>query len=124
VIAMMNITRDEAGLPTIHVSGRLEKQDYEKAIPELEKALNEGTTRALLELDDFKGFTPAALIEELKFDIRHRKDFDRIAVVGSSTMEELGVRLIRPFFSGQVRIFEKERRSEAEAWLHEPPLHS
>ena len=116
---MMNVTRDETGLPTIRVSGRLQKKDYEQAIPELEKVLNEGTTRALLELDDFKGFTPAALVEELKFDIRHRKDFDRIAVLGSSTLEELGVRMIRPFFSGQVRIFEKTQRSDAEAWLHE-----
>ena len=117
---MMHITKDEAGLPTIRVSGRLEKKDYDVAIPELEKMLNEGTTRALLELDDFKGFTPSALVEELKFDIRHRKDFDRIAVIGSSTLEELGVRLIRPFFSGQVRIFEKNQRSQADAWLHEP----
>lgn len=117
---MMNISRDGTGLPTIRVSGRLEKKDYETAVPELEKVLSEGTTRALLELDDFTGFTPAALVEELKFDIRHRKDFDRIAVIGSSTLEELGVRMIRPFFSGEVRIFEKNQRGEAEAWLHEP----
>ena len=121
---MINITRDATGLPTIRVSGRLQKQDYEQAIPELEEVLNEGQTRALLELNDFKGFTPAALVEELKFDIRHRKDFDRIAVIGNTSLEELGVRLIRPFFSGQVRIFERDQKGAAQAWLHEPPTPS
>ncbi len=114
---MMDLKRTAAGLTTIHVSGRLEQSDYERVIPELEKALDEGQRRVLLELDDFKGFTPSALVEELKFDVRHRKDFERIAVVSSKTTEQLGVRLVKPFFAGEVKLFDKTQRADAEAWV-------
>lgn len=116
---MMTLKRDESGLTTIAVTGRLEHADYERVVPELEEQLKAGTRRVLLELNEFKGFTPTALVDELKFDLRHRKDFERIAVIGDSGFEDLGVRLIRPFFSGEVKIFDRSQRAAAEAWIRE-----
>jgi len=68
---MMTLQTDPSGLTTIEVSGRLEHQDYERVLPELERIVGQGNARVLLELRDFKGFTPKALVDELKFDIRH-----------------------------------------------------
>jgi len=115
----MTLRKDETGLTRIDVSGRLEHSDYERVLPELEALLEHGKARVLLELHDFKGFTPAALVDELKFDFRHRKDFERVAVVSDSALQELGVRMVRPFFAGRVKIFDTSERDAAEAWIRQ-----
>jgi hypothetical protein len=116
---MIALKYEEPGVPTISVSGLLQHSDYEQIVPELEKLLEHGKARILVELNEFKGFTPAALVDELKFEIRHRKDFDRIAVVSDSKVSELGVRLVKPFFDGEVKIFDKEERRAAVRWIQE-----
>lgn len=115
----MTLRKDETGLTRIEVSGRLEHGDYERVLPELEALVEHGKARVLLELHDFRGFTPAALVDELKFDFRHRKDFERVAVVSDSALQELGVRMIRPFFAGRVKIFDTSERDAAEAWIRQ-----
>ena len=115
----MTLSKDETGLTRIDVSGRLEHSDYERVMPELEALVEHGKARVLLELHDFKGFSPAALLDELKFDIKHRKDFERVAVVSDSAFQELGIRMVRPFFAGRVKIFDTTERSAAEAWIRQ-----
>jgi hypothetical protein len=115
----MTLRKDETGLTRIDVSGRLEHSDYERVMPELEAMLEHGKARVLLELHDFKGFSPAALIDELKFDIKHRKDFEKVAVVSDSAFQELGIRMVRPFFAGRVKIFDTTERSAAEEWIRQ-----
>jgi len=116
---MMTLRKDETGLTRIEVSGRLEHSDYERVLPELEALVEHGKARVLLELHDFKGFSPAALVDELKFDFRHRKDFERVAVVSDSALQELGVRMVRPFFAGRVKIFDTTERDAAEVWIRQ-----
>ena len=115
----MTLNKDETGLMRIDVSGRLEHSDYERALPQLEALVEHGKARVLLELHDFKGFSPAALLDELRFDIKHRKDFERVAVVSDSAFQELGIRMVRPFFAGRVKIFDTTERSAAEAWIRQ-----
>ena len=116
---MMTLRKDETGLTRIEVSGRLEHSDYERVLPELEALVEHGRARVLLELHDFKGFSPAALVDELKFDFRHRKDFERVAVVSDSALQELGIRMVRPFFAGRVKIFDTTERDAAEVWIRQ-----
>ncbi len=116
---MIALNYPEPGVPTVSVSGLLQHSDYEQIVPELEKLLEHGKARVLLELNDFKGFTPKALVDELKFDLKHRKDFDRIAVVSDSRVSDLGVRLVKPFFDGEIKIFDKDERMAAVRWLQE-----
>jgi hypothetical protein len=116
---MMTLHRDEPAFTRIEVTGRLEHSDYERVLPELEALVAHGNARVLLELHDFKGFTPAALVDELKFDFRHRKDFERVAVVSDSALQEIGIRMVRPFFTGRVKIFDTSERGAAEAWIRQ-----
>ncbi len=102
----------------LDVTGRLSREDYEKLVPRLEKAMEEhGHRRCLIALHDFEGWTMGGLWQELRFDLRHRKDFDRVAVVGESKLAEYATRLTAPFFGGQVRFFPQERAAEATQWL-------
>ena len=116
---MMTLRKDETGLTRIDVTGRLEHSDYERVMPELEALVEHGKARVLLEPHDFRDFSPAALLDELKFDIKHRKDFERVAVVSDSAFQELGIRMVRPFFAGRVKIFDTTERSAAEAWIRQ-----
>ena len=115
---MLDVVR-EPGFVTVSASGRLTPSDYEAVVPRLEDELEAyGALRLLIRLDDFKGWTPKALVEDLKFDFAHRKDVERVAVVGEHGIDRLATVLSKPMFRGEVRFFEDE--TEARSWLREP----
>ena len=115
---MIRILDDTRNLLTVEASGRLSEQDYEILVPRLEAEIRRrGRLRLLILLRDFEGWTPKALLEDLRFDVRHHDDFDQVAIVGERKLEELATRLSAPFFSGSMRFFEDE--SEARGWLGE-----
>lgn len=115
---MIRIQDDANGFVCIEARGKLDDRDYAELVPELEEALERrGRLRVLILLRDFEGWTRRALGDELRFDLRHRDDFDRTAIVGEGTLEKWATRLSAPFFSGEVRFFERE--GDARAWLTE-----
>lgn len=110
---------DGADVIVVRASGRLAVEDYEAAVPELEHAmrLSTGPLRVLIRLEDFRGWDIGALWQDLKFDIRHRGDLGRIAVVGETDLEAWATRLSAPFAKAEMRFFPQEREDEAWAWL-------
>ncbi|MCB9734235.1 MAG: STAS/SEC14 domain-containing protein [Deltaproteobacteria bacterium] len=112
----IDMPRKDKPYAELHVDGKLRAEDYDAMIPKLEQAIAEqGKLRCLVALDDFAGFTPSALADELKFDVRHHDDFERCAIVGDSKLEEIATKLTAPFFSGEVRFFEDA--AKARKWL-------
>jgi len=113
---MISISERTRGGLVVEASGRLSAEDYRSLVPRLEEEIQEqGKLRLLIRLREFKGWTPKALLDDLRFDIRHHGDFDRVAIVGEHAWEKLGTQVSAPFFSGSMRFFEDE--SEAQAWL-------
>lgn len=111
----MTLSRKDPPFVEIAVQGKLTEADYEGLVPQLEETLKQyGKLRVLIKLEDFHGWTPAALADELRFDIRNRNAFERIAIVGDNALEKLGTRLSAPFFSGETRYFEDE--ASAREW--------
>ncbi len=95
---------------------RLDQKDYERIVPALEEQIHRsGRLRMLVRLTDFHGWTPTGLIEDLRFDVRHRHDISKAAVVGDRKWEEVGSKLAAPIFDGEVRFFEDE--DAALTWL-------
>lgn len=103
----------------IRASGTLTAEDYEQALPEIEHAmtLSQAPLRVMLRLEDFHGWEIGALWRELKFDLKHRGDFARIAVIGETRLEDWGARLSAPFFPAEMRFFPAAQEAEADAWL-------
>ena len=103
----------------IRASGTLTTKDYEAAVPELQHAieLSDGPLRVLLRLEDFSGWEIGALWREIEFDLKYRKDFGRIAVLGDTTLEEWGTTLSAPFTKADMQFFPTEQESEAYEWL-------
>ena len=69
----------------VKVTGKLTKEAYEIFTPAVDEQIQEhGKLRILLEMHDFHGWTACAFVEDLKFDVKHWKDIERLAIVGES----------------------------------------
>ena len=67
----------------IKLTGKLTKDDYEHFIPEVERLVKQhGKLRMLVQMHDFHGWTAGALWQDIKFDLKHFRDIERLALVG------------------------------------------
>src|SRR6202142_246567 len=73
--------KEENGRNTlvIHISGKLVKPDYEHFVPEFERLLRQhGKLRVLFDMTGFHGWDAGALWEDIKFDVKHFADIERL----------------------------------------------
>lgn len=119
--SVISLAEKEAGqLLDITLTGRLEKEDYELFVPEIEKLMERhGTVRILVELRDFQGWSAGALWEDTKFGFRHFNDIDRIAIVGDRAWEKGMALFCKAFTRAEVRYFDVAEMPEARAWIME-----
>ncbi len=102
----------------VRLSGKLTEADYERFVPEMERAIAEhGKIRLLVEMHDFHGWSAGALWEDVKFDAKHFSDIERLALVGDSAWEKGMAWFCKPFTTASVRYFPVEQREEAVSWL-------
>lgn len=105
----------------IEVQGKLLHDDYTAAIPQLERAIEEhGKLRCVVEIHELDGFEPRAMVDETKFDFKHRNDIDRCAVVCPKGWVAWTSKLWGVLMPGAtVRVFEPGSEAEALAWAGE-----
>lgn len=115
-VVMQHMTHD--GYVEIHASGKLDRQDYEAMAPEIEQLIREeGKLRVVFVLDDFHGWTAGGLWEDLKFDVQHFNDVDRLAIVGERKWHERMAGICRIFTTADVRYFDHDDLEEARQWV-------
>lgn len=108
----------EANVVEIRVSGKLTHADYEQFVPVIERRIAEkGKVRILLQMDDFHGWEPTALWDDVRFDLRHFRDIERLAMIGDKAWEHGMAAFCKPFTSAEIRYFEQGQEDEARAWL-------
>ena len=82
----------------VKVSGKLDVEDYAKFLPEFERLINEhGKIRFLFRMHDFEGWTLGAAWQDMKFDIKHFNDIERLAMVGETKMQKVMTTFSKPF---------------------------
>jgi hypothetical protein len=120
---MLGVMPESAGkILWLRASGKLTEGDYREVfLPRLETVIREhGRVRLLFQLEpDFRGWTPRALWEDLKLDLKHLGDFDKVALVGASLYVDAGMKLFARFMPGEVRTFLREHLAEAWIWIQE-----
>lgn len=100
------------------LTGTLQKEDYVHFVPAVEKAIAEhGKLRLLVEMRNFHGWAPGALWEDVKFDVKHFRDFERIAMAGDKKWERGMATFCKPFTTAKIRYFPADQVGEARAWL-------
>mgnify|MGYP001181995596 CR=1 FL=1 len=101
-------------------TGKVDKEDYELFVPQLEGLINEGkSVRIMVELRDFQGWTMGALWEDPKFGTKHFNDIDRLAIVGDKRWEKGLAAFAKPFTTAEVRYFDLMEKDQARKWLEE-----
>jgi hypothetical protein len=102
----------------VRMSGKLTKEDCQHFLPDVERLIDKlGTIRVLCQMHDFHGWQLGALWEDVKFDIRHFGDIERLAIVGQRNWQAIMAVFCKPFTRAQVRYFEQREFDQAEEWI-------
>ncbi len=103
---------------TVTLTGKLEKEDYANFEPMVEEIIRrDGKVSLLLTLHDFHGWTAGALWEDVKFDAKHFRDFEKLAVVGETKWEKGMAAFCKPFTTASIRYFPVEETAAARQWI-------
>jgi hypothetical protein len=104
----------------VDLHGKLSRSDYERFIPEIETMiLKHGKIRILVTMHDFEGWDASALWQDLKWNAKHFRDIERMAIVGEKTWHRWMTGFSQPFTTAQVRYFTLDQLSLAREWLSE-----
>jgi len=104
----------------VDVTGKLTREDYALFISAIEPLIKEyGKIRVLFVLHDFHGWTAGAVWEDLKFDVKHFTDIERMGIAGEKKWEH-GLAVIgKPFTAAKLRYFDLSELDAARAWIDE-----
>jgi hypothetical protein len=106
---------------TLRMAGKLTMEGYRQVIPKWEALLNEhGRLRFYVDMADFSGSEAGPLWEGMKFDIKHRKHYERAAIVGDKKWEEWATELSGVLFKVPVRFFYQQDAEKAWDWVNQP----
>ncbi len=127
-----------ANVLEFELHGTLTCEDYDKLVPDIERIIARyGRIRALVVMRDFHGWDAAALWEAIKWNVKHFRHLERLAVVGEKSVEvrnssgafDLSYRrkvrwqrwltnFYRPFTDAEVRYFTSDELEVARNWLY------
>jgi hypothetical protein len=102
----------------VKVTGKLTTDSYEAFAPLVDQLIAEhGKLQILFEMHDFHGWTAGAMWEDIKFDFKHWKHIERLAIVGESKWEHGMAVFCKPFTSAKIQYFDHTKLEEAKSWL-------
>jgi hypothetical protein len=105
---------------SVRVSGKLDAEDYERFVPEVERLVEaHGKVRILVETHDFQGWDAGALWEDIKFSVRHFSSIERLAIVGEKAWEQGMAVFCKPFTTATVKYFDHSELAEARKWIEQ-----
>jgi hypothetical protein len=68
-------------------------------------------------MHDFRGWSAGALWEDIKFDLRHFRDIERLPIVGEKAWERGMAAFCKPFTRAKVRYSERSAMDQERSWL-------
>ncbi len=117
-MAIQLTERNNGKILEVRVSGKLVHEDYQHFVPEFERLVKEhGKIRVLFEMTGFHGWNASALWDDIKFDLKHFSDIERLAMVGDRKWEKGMSVFCRPFTTARIRYFDVAQGTEARSWL-------
>jgi hypothetical protein len=112
---------DNAQAVEIVLSGRVTTEEFDRVAGRLEAFITRhGQVRLLEIVRDFEGMDAAAFWHDIKFSLRHLKDFSRVAIVCPPDTHHLWSSLVAPFMTCEVEHFSPGEVEAARDWLMWP----
>ena len=119
MIEVMPVSNED--ILAIRVTQKLTDDDYMRIfIPKLEEIIGKyGKARVLVYLDSsYSGIEPGAIWDDLKFGIKHRNDFTKVATVGAPRWMDWVVKASSAIMPGEARNFSAGHLREALDWVN------
>lgn len=118
----------EQNLFALTISGTLTKEHYDDIIPLLEQKIARwGKINMYLDVRSFSYITATALWEDIKLDVKHWGNFNRVAITSDdSNLLKAAAALATLVSPAEVRHFPLEQKREAIHWAlsEEPEVHA
>ena len=118
---MIKVMPETDGVVEVRAGGgKLTYADYKNVLLPRLAALELGDKklRVLMLIDEtFTGWDLNSAWDITVMDFSHRKNFDKIAVVGAPRWEDWCVKLAGLLMKGELRAFPREQLPQARAWL-------
>ncbi|MBN8248928.1 MAG: STAS/SEC14 domain-containing protein [Verrucomicrobia bacterium] len=115
--AAIEIT-ESGNLLEVQVTGKLTREFYQDLAPRVDALIRQhGRIRVLLVMHDFHGWTLGAMWEDMKFDLAHWKDIERLALVGESKWEQGMATFCKPFTKASIQYFDHSKLEDARRWI-------
>jgi SpoIIAA-like len=112
---------DNAQAVEILVKGRVSTEEFDRIATKLEAFIQRhGQVRVLEIIKDFEGMDAVAFWHDIKFSLRHVKDFNRVAIVSNPDTHHLWSSIVAPFMSCAVQHFAPGDEETARDWLMWP----
>jgi hypothetical protein len=112
---------DNAQAVEIVLEGRVSTEEFDALAQRLETFIKRhGKVRVLEIVKDFEGMDAVAFWHDIKFSLRHLKDFSRCAIVVNPGTHHLWSNLVAPFISCEVEHFAPGEEEAARDWLMWP----
>jgi hypothetical protein len=106
---------------SIRAAGKLIEADYRDVLePRIQLLLKQfRPVKVLFLLDEtFEGWSLRAAWANTVFDVKHRRDFEKIAVVGAPRWEDWCIRTAAKWLmTGELRTFDHDQLTQAHEWL-------
>ena len=110
----------EGSTLVIEAAGKLTSKDYEEVfIPKLNELIEQhGKIKVVFHLDDsFDGWELGAMWDDAKFGLKHRNDFERIALIGGPRWMAWLTQLSSYFMHCELKVFGNTSLNEALDWI-------
>ena len=105
----------------VKASGKLTHEDYvDHLIPKLEEFIaNKDKINALVEINELKGWELQAAWDDFSTGIKHRKDFNKIAIIADQPWIASMVKFFSIFIPGEIKFFDLEDKDKAQVWVQQ-----
>ncbi|MHA1564890.1 MAG: STAS/SEC14 domain-containing protein [Alphaproteobacteria bacterium] len=118
---MIEVMSESSGnVVGVRATGKLTDTEYKEVlIPKLEALFNQhGKLDVLFYMDEaFVGWDLDAAWDDASYGLKHRADFDKLAVVGGPTWVEWCIKLSGFLMKGEVKIFAADQLDRAWDWI-------
>ncbi|MCH9699317.1 MAG: universal stress protein [Gammaproteobacteria bacterium] len=111
---------NEKNIFAVRATGTLTHADYQAFLPELEDLISQhGKISLLIECESFSGWDLAAIKDDVQFSLKHKHDFEKIALVGNKAWHQWMALMAKPFVQGEIKYFSSDELQTAWDWLRD-----
>jgi hypothetical protein len=104
----------------VRAVGKLVKADYLPFVAEFERRVQKPRKQhVLFDMTGLQGWDAGAAWEDLKLDVKHFADIDRLAMIGDKKWQHGMAIAFKPFTKAATRYFDETESAEARKWLEE-----